>query len=337
MRLGLAGGGPMLSAMAQAYNGLPLVKSTALYHPDKKIAKKLGAQIHADVLYYDPDAFIKNVDAAEVFDLPGSREEIVTALLRAGRHVSVQKPFAKTLPEASRMIKAAKQGGAALRVNDYLFFYEPYKKLRELVRDMEVGEVCAARFRSNLCGAGGWGPMKEWFHDGNVFVHPAFDKFAFIIELLGDIESVCSYGGTMKPKKGGAAVVGFKCKAPGCYGVLELTYAPGTEIRATGLPCDDTIEIAGTDGIIWANHLHGKLTEEPWLEVRRGKKHYTLGIGSGMELDWEHSLRASAQHFLKSVSSNKSPGLTAHTAQKALAFMLAADQAVKENTEVLIR
>ena len=92
-------------------------------------------------------------------------------------------------------------------------------------------------------------------------------------------------------------MIGLKFKSPGCFGSVELSYAPKTAIRSAGWPCDASIEIAGTDGIIWANHFYGKMSETPWVEVRRGKKYFSFGIGSGMDLDWEDAVKARASHF----------------------------------------
>lgn len=337
VRIGLAGEGLLLPHMAEAYRGQPLADSLVFYHPDGKKAKNMAKRLGLNGAVSDIRSFRNEVDAVEVFDLPDGRVEFVERLLKAGKHVSVQKPFAENMEDAKVMARAAKSSGAFFRVNDYALFYEPYVRLKKMIRSMEIGEVCAIRFHSNLVGGGGWGPMPEYLKDGRVLFHPAFDRFALAIDLLGDIESVIASVNPMRPRKGGQAVVAFKYKAPGCYGHFDLTYAPQTAIRTDGLPCDDTIEVAGTDGIIWARHFHGKMTEEPSIEVRRGKKCYSMGIGSGMETDWTDALRASAEHFLKSISKSRQPRLSANDAVKALKFLMATQEASDMRSEVRIK
>jgi predicted dehydrogenase len=336
VRVGLAGRGPMLHAMLPAYLENPCVKSLALFHPNEKQLRKIAKQYNIETAFSDLDLFMDHVDAVEVFDLGAERHSIAESLLQNGRHVSLQKPFACSLEQADSLMAAASRGKAFLRVNDYSLFYEPYRTLRRLLREREIGEVCAVRIRSNLAGCGGWGPMPEYLAKDKVFFHPAFDKYALAMHLFGGVESVCCYANAMKPKKGGQAVVGCKFRAPGRYGVFEFTYAPDTEIRSEGMPVDDTLEVAGTDGIIWVNNFHGKLTEEPCIEVRRGKKHYTLGIGSGMAMDWEHSLHASATHFLSCIARGAPPELSAKHARKALAVQCAAARAARENAEIFL-
>lgn len=323
LRVGLAGDGWLLEPMAEAHRASGLCESLSYYHPDKKTAEKIGAKIKADEATSEFGKFSKIVEAAEVFEIPGGRDETVKNLLGAGVAVSLQKPFAMSIEAADDLIRVSKKTGSLLRVNEYALYYEPYIKLRELIRKMEIGEVCAIRLRSNLAGKGGIGPLPDALSGRSIFFHPAFDRFALAIDLVGDVESTVVYANGMDKKKGGQALAGFKCRQPGCYGIFDFTFAPGTSIRTSCLPCDDQVEIAGTDGIIWANHFHGKMTEEPWLEVRRGKKHYTIGIAGGIAVEWESALKASAEDFLTCAGNGSRPAHTTHESRRALKFLLA--------------
>ena len=86
-----------------------------------------------------------------------SSKEVLAAL----REIGIEKKSHSstvTLEEAERLRAAARKGGVKLRVDDEALFFEPHLKLKELIGAMEIGEICAARFRSNIVGAGGWGP-----------------------------------------------------------------------------------------------------------------------------------------------------------------------------------
>lgn len=329
LRIGLAGDGYLLRAMADAYGKSEKCESLSYYNPVKARAAKNAEEMGIESVFTDIGQFKKNIDVVEVFEFDGSRQETVEEFLMAGIPVSLQKPIATTLDEADELIRVARKSGTLLRVNEYPLYYEPYKKAIALVRKMEIGEVCAIRLRSNLVGEGGWGPLEDILKKNSPFFHPAFDRFALAMELVGDIESVNVYTNGFKSGKPGQALVAFKCRADGCFGVMDLTYAPETAIRTNGLPCDDQVELAGTDGILWVNHFHGKMTEEPSLEVRRGKKHYTMGIGSGMELEWESCLKYSVDDFLKSVVTGIPPQHTIHKSRKVLKIILAAHEAAE--------
>ncbi|HOO57336.1 MAG TPA: Gfo/Idh/MocA family oxidoreductase [bacterium] len=335
VRVGLAGGGPLLVPVAKAYSSLGLKHPLVLFSPRSGKPGETPHQIPGIETAGSFSEFADRVDAVEVFDIPDGRKEIVLRLLEAGRHVSLNKPFARSIEEAEDIARAARRPDAILRVNEYALFYEPYKKLKSLIDAMEIGEVCAVRFQCNLAGADG-APWRELLNEWDCFFHPAFDRFALAMHLLGDVESVICYANRMAADRGGQALVGFKYKSPGRYGVLDLTYAPGTSIRTDGIPCDDRIEVAGTDGVIWANHFHGKMTEEPWIEVRRGKKHYTMGISSDMAVEWKDCIASSANHFLNCAAGRTRPVLSARAAIKALRFQLAAAEASENNREIKV-
>lgn len=336
LRVGLAGDGYLLHSMAQVYKNHEKCESVSYYNPVKTKAAKIARELGVSSVFTDLGQFKKNIDVAEVFEISGGRRETVEELLLAGIPTSLQKPIATNLDEADELIRTARKSGTLLRVNEYPLYYEPYVKAAALIKKMEIGEACAIRLRSNLVGEGGWGPLEDLLKKESPFFHPAFDKFALAAALVGDIDSVSVYSNELKPGKAGQALIAFKCHAEGCFGVMDLTYAPETSIRTNGLPCDDQVEIAGSDGIIWVNHFHGKMTEEPWLEVRRGKKHYTLGTGSGMELDWESCLKFSAEDFIKSACAGKTPRHSIHESRKALKVILAAREAAETGATISV-
>lgn len=320
VRLGFAGEGYLLKAMARAYRQCLPGQSFTFFHPNAARCQDVAAELGMETTDFNLESFIDSVDAVIVGELPDQREATISRLIQAGKHVSLQKPFATTLEEVNAYQQAAKQSGAVVRVNEYARFHEPYLKLKQMLDRDEIGEVGSIRIQANLCGVGGWGPMVEYLQSDRMLFHPAFDKFALAIYLGGPIESVTSYLNSMEG--GGQAVIGLKYAQLGCYGVIELTYAPETAIRTDGIPCQDNIEISGTDGIIWARHFHGKMTEEPWLEVRRGTKHYTFGIASGMKLEWGDCLQASAQHFLSTLHGKRKVKQTLNNATEALCHTL---------------
>jgi len=331
--IGFAGWSPLSRPVAEAYKQISPHVKLVLYHPAPDFSPGEPAKSLFQEIISDEAQFLDLVDALEVFDFPGGNVSLVGRMLGNGKYVSVQKPVARSSEEALELIETASKSKKRFRISDYSLYYEPYCKLKQLIDNMEIGEVCAARFRSNLAGKGGVGPVPEWLRRASLF-HPAFDRFGLAIELLGDVSSVSAYMNPMRARKGGQAIASFKCKAPGRYGFLDLTYAPGTSIRTAGFPCDDQVEIAGTDGIIWANHFHGKMTEEPWIEVRRGKKHYTLGIGSGMALDWEHSILRAAEDFVQCMIMDEPARPGFRKARKTLRFMAAAIDAADRNEKV---
>jgi predicted dehydrogenase len=189
------------------------------------------------------------VDAAIVATPNALHAPQAIALLRAGKHVMVEKPMARTVADADAMIRAAEDGGAFLMVAHCWRFREEVVRMRERIAAGELGQVVKTRGYGMHAG---WGPS-GWFVDADLAgggalvdmgVH-AIDTARF---LLGDPgpERVC-------------AVVGTHYSA-GRYrvdddGVLLITWSSGTnsivefgwwQPRLEGLEADT--EVFGTGG-----------------------------------------------------------------------------------------
>jgi predicted dehydrogenase len=147
-----------------------------------------------EALARDPEIDAGIVATPNAFHAPQSIE-----LLRAGKHVLVEKPMATTVAECDRMIEAATEGGAFLMVAHCWRFREEVVALRGRIAGGELGEVVKTR------GYGvhaGWGPS-GWFTDKalagggalpDMGVH-AIDTARF---LLGDPDPtrICATVGT---------------------------------------------------------------------------------------------------------------------------------------------
>jgi predicted dehydrogenase len=87
--------------------------------------------------------------------------EQAIACLHAGKRVLVEKPMARTLAEAERMLEAAREAGGGLMVAHCWRFHDDVRALRQRVEAGELGTVVKTRgYSSHL----GWGPA-GWFTD----------------------------------------------------------------------------------------------------------------------------------------------------------------------------
>ena len=82
--------------------------------------------------------------------------EGVVELLGYGWHVNLQKPMCNDLASARRMLEAARANDRQLRVMENYLFYEPLRKLKEIVESGEIGEVSGYHMKMVGSGRGGW-------------------------------------------------------------------------------------------------------------------------------------------------------------------------------------
>jgi predicted dehydrogenase len=73
-------------------------------------------------------------------DVP-SHAELAVRALEAGKHVFVEKPLARSVSDAERVVEAAREAAGVLMVGHLLEYHPGVEKLRELVTAGELGEI----------------------------------------------------------------------------------------------------------------------------------------------------------------------------------------------------
>src|SRR2546421_1655655 len=107
---------------------------------DEQRARDVAAERNAKPTT-DWRTLIGNVDAVSLAVPTESHCEIACVLLEAGVHVLVEKPIARTLDEADRMIAAANRGGGILQVGHAERFNPAMIALRPHVRNPVYFEI----------------------------------------------------------------------------------------------------------------------------------------------------------------------------------------------------
>lgn len=305
--MGFFGSGPLAGHIASSYRQDGRVVPQAWFHTDLDEARKWAAMHGCPVATSRIEPFLDCVDAVEMLGGAGLETlDAASRILMARKPLSLSTSLVNERSACEKLMEQARRSGAAVRVNDPVLFYPPYVKAKELLERREIGEIATVRIQANLSGMGHPDEFREILQK-KPLQHPALDKFSIALFFAGEVEKVQAYLNPFVPEKGGQALVIWKSKTPGRYGIMELSYSPQVKIRFEYMPCHDVIEISGSDGILWVNHFHGKLTEEPSIVVRRAKTYYQIGIESGMKREWSDALQESAKHFVSSVIRKRPP------------------------------
>ena len=119
---------------------------------------------------------------------------VTIQLLRAGKHVLVEKPMALDGASCDQMIAEARTNGRILMVAQVLRFAPAYEALRRYIEDGSVGAVRSAMFRRR-CAVPGWGP---WEFDSSKSGGGIFDLLIHDVDmclhLFGEPAAVSATG-----------------------------------------------------------------------------------------------------------------------------------------------
>jgi predicted dehydrogenase len=115
IRLGVIGTGSMGKNHARIFSELPGAKFTAILDANAATAATIAQQYGARAVATLP-AFLAEIDAATVATPTVTHFEFAKALLEAGKHVLVEKPFTETPEQARELNALAQERGLVLQV-----------------------------------------------------------------------------------------------------------------------------------------------------------------------------------------------------------------------------
>lgn len=115
IRVAVIGAGAFGSEHARVYSEVAGSRLAAVCDIDESRGRPVAQRYNADFVT-DYRELIGKVDAASLTVPTESHEAIASELLNAGIAILVEKPIARTVDEADRIIEAAKRTGAVLQV-----------------------------------------------------------------------------------------------------------------------------------------------------------------------------------------------------------------------------
>lgn len=86
-------------------------------------------------------AWMKDVEAVSIGVPPAAHAAVASELLRAGKHVLLEKPMALTVEEAEGLVRLAREQNRILALVHNFQFARSAMKLKQLIRDGKLGEV----------------------------------------------------------------------------------------------------------------------------------------------------------------------------------------------------
>ncbi len=277
-----------------------------------------------------------DIDAVTVAVPNYMHEEVVTAAARAGKHIMCEKPFARTIQEAERMLAEVRAAGVRLVYGEMLCFAPKYVRARKLISEGAFGRVFLIRQSEQHDG-----PHSPWFWDvnlsgGGVLLDMGCHSIEFARWMLGKpkVTSVLASMGTFVHQGrtlGEDHSVTILKFDNGAMSISENSWA-----KTGGI--DDRCEVMGTHGNTTVDLIRGNAM------VTHSKTGYGYAVEkadttvgwtfTGFEEEWNYGFPQEMQHFVNVVLGREEPIETGEDGLEVLKIIYAAYQSAGEGREI---
>jgi len=205
LRAGILGTGTIATSPTGYLVGLMQMKdevvTVAAADPVVERARSVAAQYGIPEVYASLDEMLEKSDLDLVINLTPIPVHGSTSLqvLRAGKHLVVEKPIATTMEDADAIVELANRQGVLCVVAPPNMLQQNRIDARRLVREGAIGHPCFARVRSSHGGpaAGAWPLDPTWFYQEGS--GPLFDMGVYgihdITGILGPAKRVVAFSG----------------------------------------------------------------------------------------------------------------------------------------------
>jgi predicted dehydrogenase len=304
---------------AQVAAALPNVELRALASKQDKRRKQLMQRFKVQNGYRDYHDLLADpeIEAVSVVTHVDDHAEPTIAALKAGKHVLVEKPMARTVADCEAMIAAAHKHDRILMVGHICRFNPRYAAVRERVRAGELGKVVSLYARRNIPAARSRTVLEKI---GPLLGDGIHDTDLMLWMTGANVESV--YALTHSERRLRFPDIGWAMYRfdNGAIGVIEnVWFLPdGTPFRI-----HEQMELVGTAGCAY---VHGGDTNV----VLQGPG----GIDCPDTLYWPSlhgspvgALRSEIEHFIDCVAQGRpSSVVTPEEARTAVAVLTAAEK-----------
>ena len=352
LRVGIAGVGSVADLHAKGYLEHPGAEITAVCDPDEDLAIQRSLDWGARRYYTDFDEFVAdpNVDAVAILTPNYLHGPQAVAALSAGKHVSVERPIATTIPGADKVLQAAHASGKVLQIFEPSLFFKPLLDARNLIDAGEIGKPTALRIAATVgkSSKGVWSFEKDsrdaWRFDREqaggtpMLFEVGYQAFAISLFLIGSVERIEVWQSETPAnehyKLATPTVALWKHFQQNCFGSMSYTYAPDRRMRTPYHPIEMRITISGTRGEIdVVRNSEPTLLESP-VELRRDAR--KVDYGQKMSA-FEDSFIRAVRNFVGACTGSEEPLLRGNEAKQLLILTLAYHESAKRGRAVSLQ
>ncbi len=328
VRVGLVGSGFISSIHARALRNCPRAELCVVASPSPGNAAKFAATFEIPRHFTDYREMLElpELDLIVIGAPNDTHCEITLAAAQAGKHVVVEKPLCMSLAEADQMIDACRTAGVKLMYAEELCFAPKYVRLKQLLVEGALGQPTLLKQSEKHDG-----PHAPHFWDversgGGVTMDMGCHAIAFFRWLLdrAPLRSVYAQMDTQvhtdKTRGDDNALLILEFE----NGVTALAEESWTKLGGM----DDRAEIHGSQGVAYADLLHGNAIET-YSNSGYGYAVEKAGSTRGWsftiyEEEWNYGFPQEMRHFVDCVAEDRQPLVTGEDGRAVLEAIFAA-------------
>jgi len=141
VRVGVTGCGYWGSKHVRVLHGISEVKQVVLIDPDPGRREALHKVFPGTVGYSWFAEAVDEVDAVVLATPPTSHASVGLEILRAGKHLLVEKPLAMSSAEGESLLAAAEDAGVVLMAGHTFEYNSAVRRLRQFVAAGDLGDI----------------------------------------------------------------------------------------------------------------------------------------------------------------------------------------------------
>lgn len=291
---------------------------SAIFDERKEVRKQLSKK-YPNVLVVDDYLKILSENICEAVIITSANAKHVkhaVAAAKSGKHILCEKPIATNIKDSVKIINECRKNNVVLMIAFPVRFASSVRRVKEIIRSGQIGEIYAAKTTNHGSMPGGWFIDKKLSGGGAIIDHTV--HVADILRYIFEDEFVSVYAEKATKlhqiKVEDCGLLLFETKK-GVICSLDTSWSRHPSYKIWG---DVTLEIKGSKGNISVDCFPTLIN----LYQNKTMKHSSLSGGDNYD-------SAMINEFTKAIEEKREPFVTGNDGLKALELALGAYKAIK--------
>ncbi len=270
-----------------------------------------------------------DIDAVDIILPHYLNEEVAITAAKAGKHILVEKPIARTLGAADKMINAANSAEVTFMVAENECYDPHHQKIKELLNEGVVGDILCARADHQLFEHREPG---HWLHSnkkagGGALISSGIHRIHVLRWLVGEVTKVSCFQANrmirMEGEDTAFILLEFEGGAIGELAVIWVNKAALIDLYNSWF---ESLYLYGEKGTI---HNIGGLHVYSEKDARFASGFKKISFGKTLRQLWEESFEKEIEHFADCILKKKVPLTSGEECRRSLKVVLACYEASK--------